>query len=157
MGNEIDLTRFLAAQDGVYSEVTQELGEGNKRSHWMWFIFPQVQGLGHSEYARIYAIKSFSEAEAYVAHPVLGSRLRECSQLLVAASGLSAEQILGHTDAQKLRSSMTLFELAAPGETLFAEVLEKFYDGVPDAATETILARWGAQRPEAPGAGSAEG
>lgn len=156
MAGQFDLTRFLAAQDQVYREVLQELRAGRKRSHWMWFIFPQVQGLGHSPTAKRYAIASWAEAVAYAAHPVLGHRLRECSRLLLSTSGQSAEQVLGHTDAQKLASSMTLFQAAAPGETLFGQVLEKFYGGVPDPATESMVSSWRRQPPGARDPGPVE-
>lgn len=106
----------------------------------MWFIFPQLAGLGRSAMAQRYAISSLDEARAYLAHPVLGARLRECAELLVASGGSSAEAILGPIDALKLRSSMTLFHRAAPGEALFVEVLERFYGGVVDAATDALLA-----------------
>lgn len=147
MGNAFNLNRFLVAQDDVYGSVTEELRAGDKRGHWMWFVFPQVSGLGYSSTAKWYAIASLEEAAAYVVHPVLGARLRECSQLLLSTRGQSAEQILGRTDAQKLRSAMTLFRSVAPEEALFDAVLEKFYAGVPDSATEDILARWRSHSP----------
>jgi uncharacterized protein (DUF1810 family) len=135
-----DLERFVAAQEPVYDEVLAELRRGRKSSHWMWFVFPQLAGLGRSETSRHYAITSLDEARAYLAHPVLGARLRECVTLLLAVpAGRSAEDILGSVDAVKLRSSMTLFQRAAPDEDLFAAVLDRFWDGVPDAATDALL------------------
>ncbi len=134
-----DLDRFVDAQAGVYECVRDELRHGRKASHWMWFIFPQVAGLGSSAMSQRYAIGSLDEARAYLAHPVLGARLRECAGLLLATSEHDAETILGAIDARKLRSSMTLFLRAAPGEPLFREVLERFYGGTPDPATDAFL------------------
>jgi uncharacterized protein (DUF1810 family) len=134
------LERFVAAQDPIYRRVLEELRSGRKVSHWMWFVFPQVAGLGSSPMSQRYAIASLEEARTYLAHPVLGARLRECAGLLLATHGQSADAILGHIDALKLRSSMTLFHRAAPGERLFVEVLERFHRGIPDPATDAILA-----------------
>ncbi|HTS14864.1 MAG TPA: GNAT family N-acetyltransferase [Candidatus Sulfotelmatobacter sp.] len=136
-----DLERFVEAQAPVYQTVVAELRAGRKASHWMWFIFPQIAGLGHSAMAQRYAIESLGEARAYLAHPVLGERLRTCAALVAAAGGGSAEAILGPIDALKLRSSMTLFHRAAADEPIFRAVLDRFYDGVPDAATDEILDR----------------
>jgi len=136
---ELDLGRFIEAQDSVYGRVLGELRGGRKLSHWMWFIFPQLAGLGSSETSKRYAIRSLDEARAYLAHPVLGARLRECAGLLLATSARTAEEIVGPVDARKLRSSMTLFHRAAPGEPLFSKVLERFYGGVPDDATDALL------------------
>ncbi len=133
------LDRFVAAQDKAYAGALAELRRGRKSGHWIWFIFPQVAGLGHSEMSRLYAIASLDEARAYLAHPVLGARLRACAGALLAAEGRSAEAILGPVDAMKVRSSMTLFHRAAPGERLFADVLDRFYGGVADAATDERL------------------
>jgi uncharacterized protein (DUF1810 family) len=133
-----DLQRFLDAQDrgGTYERALGELRAGRKASHWMWFVFPQLAGLGRSEMARRYAIASLDEAKAYLAHPVLGPRLRECAAALLALDeGRSARQVLGDTDAVKLRSSMTLFDRAAPEEPLFGRVLDRYFDGRPDEAT----------------------
>ena len=135
-----DLDRFILAQDGVYGRVREELRSGRKRSHWMWFVFPQVEGLGSSAMSQRFAIHSLDEARAYLAHPVLGARLRECADLLLATSAGTAEAIVGPVDARKLRSSMTLFQRAAPDEPLFRQVLERFWGGVPDAATDAFLA-----------------
>ncbi|HET7120739.1 MAG TPA: DUF1810 domain-containing protein [Solirubrobacterales bacterium] len=136
------LQRFLSAQDegGTYERALAELRAGQKRSHWMWFVFPQLAGLGRSPMAQHYAIGSLAEARAYLEHPVLGARLRECCRVLLDLEDRSAEQILGGIDAVKLRSSMTLFEHADPGEPLFPEILSRFYEGERDPATEEILA-----------------
>lgn len=136
--DQFDLARFTAAQDGVYEQAVAELRRGRKTSHWMWFVFPQIAGLGYSATSRRYAITSLAEAQAYLAHPVLGPRLRECASILVKLPG-TAEQIFGGIDAQKLRSSMTLFKRADPHEPIFAEVLDQFFGGVPDPATEERL------------------
>jgi uncharacterized protein (DUF1810 family) len=134
-----DLERFVAAQRDTYDGALAELRAGSKTGHWMWFVFPQVEGLGLSPMSRHYAIRSLDEARAYLAHPVLGPRLRECAAALLATSGRSAEQILGGIDARKLRSSMTLFLRADPDERLFAEVLERFYGGRADELTDARL------------------
>jgi uncharacterized protein (DUF1810 family) len=134
-----DLDRFAIAQLGIYDGALDELRRGRKTGHWMWFIFPQIAGLGRSEMSRRYGIGSLGEAQAYLAHPVLGPRLRECAAALLSVSGRSAEEILGQIDAVKLRSSMTLFHRAAPDEAVFREVLERYYSGVPDPATDAIL------------------
>ena len=132
-----DLSRFVAAQDagGTYARAVGELRAGRKSSHWMWFVFPQLAGLGRSATAQHYAIGSLDEARAYLAHPVLGPRLAECAEALLGVSGRTAVQILGDVDAMKLRSSMTLFQLAAPEENVFTRVLDRFFDGAPDAET----------------------
>jgi uncharacterized protein (DUF1810 family) len=138
MEDPYDLQRFVAAQDdgGTYDRATAELRAGRKTSHWMWFVFPQIAGLGHSPTSRRYAISSLAEARAYLAHPVLGARLVECATILTGWPGRTAEQIFGELDAQKLHSSMTLFSLAAPGEAVFRQVLDHYFGGVPDSATE---------------------
>ncbi|MEW6223645.1 MAG: DUF1810 domain-containing protein [Chloroflexota bacterium] len=136
-----DLERFVAAQAPVYPTVLDELRRGHKTSHWMWFVFPQVEGLGRSELSRRYAIGSLDEARAYLGHPVLGARLRECTRLVLATPHRTAEAVLGPIDAVKLRSCMTLFHRAAPDEPLFARALDRFYGGVPDATTDARLAR----------------
>lgn len=135
-----DLARFVSAQDGgVYERALAELRAGRKSSHWMWFVFPQIEGLGLSGMARHYAIRSLAEARAYLAHPVLGPRLIECAQALLGVTGHSAEQILGGVDALKLRSSMTLFARADPDQAAFGAVLDRYYGGEPDPATEQRL------------------
>lgn len=137
-----NLERFVAAQDGggTYRQALAELQLGQKRGHWMWFVFPQIAGLGQSATSQRYAVGSLEEAKAYLAHPVLGPRLLECAQALTAHGGRSAEEVLGGIDARKLHSSMTLFLRAAPGETVFKTVLAQYFDGEPDAATDRLLA-----------------
>jgi uncharacterized protein (DUF1810 family) len=130
-----DLSRFVDAQERVYDDALSELRAGRKTSHWMWFVFPQIAGLGRSPAARRYAIASLSEAEAYAAHPVLGERLRECARVLTELEGRSAGQVFGGLDALKLRSSMTLFARAAPDEPLFRAVLEQYFGGEEDPGT----------------------
>ena len=134
-----DLERFVLEQDRVYEDVVAELRQGRKTSHWIWFIFPQIVGLGSSSMSRHFAIASRDEALAYLAHPVLGTRLRECTQLLLTIDERSADEIFGSLDAMKVRSSMTLFHRAAPDEPLFTAVLERFYGGQPDPATDQLL------------------
>jgi uncharacterized protein (DUF1810 family) len=138
-----DLERFVTAQDGggTYDAAVSELRAGRKTSHWMWFVFPQIAGLGMSSTSQRYAIRSREEARAYAAHAVLGTRLEECVRILTGLSGRSARQIFGPIDAMKLRSSMTLFARAAPENPLFREVLERYFGGVPDEATDRLLAR----------------
>jgi uncharacterized protein (DUF1810 family) len=137
------LGRFRSAQQqgGIYERALAELKAGAKRSHWMWFVFPQLAGLGHSEMSRTYAISSLEEARAYLADPVLGGRLRDCAAALLAHDGAGAEQILGAIDALKLRSSMTLFARADPAEPLFARVLDRYFGGAGDPATDALLGR----------------
>ncbi|WP_255197900.1 DUF1810 domain-containing protein [Halorarius litoreus] len=134
-----DLQRFLEAQDEVIDDVKRELRSGHKRSHWMWFVFPQVAGLGSSGMAQRYAIASRAEADAYLAHPVLGPRLRECTDLVNAVGGRSATEIFGSPDDLKFRSSMTLFEAVADDPTPFATALERYYDGDRDEKTLAFL------------------
>jgi uncharacterized protein (DUF1810 family) len=132
-----DLERFVLAQNagGTYDQVTEELRQGQKASHWMWFVFPQIEGLGRSETARKYAISSLEEAKAYLAHPVLGPRLIECAGIVAMLHDHTAQQIFGAVDAQKLHSSMTLFHEAAPDEPSFTQVLDGYFDGHRDEAT----------------------
>ena len=142
MSDPFKLQRFVEAQDrgGTYDHALAELRAGRKRTHWMWFVFPQLAGLGRSATAQAYAIGSLDEARAYLAHPVLGPRLRACAQaLLGAAPEATAREILGEIDAMKLRSSMTLFRRAAPEEPMFQQVLEHFFDGEADAATDELV------------------
>ncbi|MGY3452935.1 DUF1810 domain-containing protein [Bradyrhizobium sp. USDA 4353] len=138
--NSGDLSRFVDAQNSIYSRVTAELAAGHKQSHWMWFIFPQVAGLGSSAMAQRYAIGSRAEAEAYLAHPVLGPRLLECTRLVLAATGKSLRQILGSPDDAKFRSCMTLFDSVNPN-TDFAAALDRYCDGERDPATLAFLQR----------------
>ena len=135
-----DLDRFVSAQAGVYEGVLDELRQGRKTGHWIWFIFPQVAGLGSSSMSQHYAIGSLDEARAYLAHPVLGARLRECAGIVLGTQGRTASDIFGSLDAMKVRSCMTLFHRAAPDEPVFAQVLERFYGGVADEATDARLA-----------------
>ncbi len=132
---DYNLERFLEAQAGVYDRVVEELRAGRKRSHWMWFIFPQIECLGSSAMARHYAIRSVQEARAYLGHPVLGPRIRDCARLVNAIEGRTISEIFGYPDDLKFRSSMTLFARAAPDETVFREALEKYFGGEEDGAT----------------------
>ena len=141
MSDPFDLQRFVTAQTAVIDAVRAELRTGRKRSHWMWFVFPQIAGLGSSATARRYAIGSLGEAQAYLAHPVLGARLRECAALVLDARDGDAHAIFGSPDDLKFRSSMTLFARAAPGEALFGAALEKFFAGAADPATLELLGR----------------
>lgn len=134
-----DLTRFVTAQDSVYPAALAELRAGRKTSHWMWFVFPQIAGLGRSETARFYAIADRDEARAYLAHPLLGPRLTEAALAMLAYRGVEAEAILGPVDAMKLQSSMTLFDSVAVGPAPFAATLDAFFGGRRDAATLAIL------------------
>jgi len=130
-----NLRRFVDAQAAVYDSVIAELQAGRKRTHWMWFIFPQVKGLGHSQMAVEFAISSREEAAAYLDHPVLGTRLRECTRLVLEIEGRSIQEILGSPDDLKFRSSMTLFSAVAPGESLFRKALDRYFAGEPDRLT----------------------
>lgn len=136
-----DLERFVQAQDraDTIGRALRELRAGDKRSHWMWFVFPQLQGLGRSPTAQAYAIADLQEARAYLAHPVLGPRLKECAAALLDLPGHDPTDVLGSTDALKLRSSMTLFALAEPSEPVFRAVLDRYYDGREDEATLGLL------------------
>ncbi len=132
-----DLRRFVEVQDhgGAYDQAVEELRRGRKKSHWMWFVFPQLRGLGSSPMAVRYGIASLAEARAYLAHPLLGPRLVESARILADTEGRSAEAILGSVDAVKLRSSMTLFARADPGQPVFGRVLDRFFDGSADPET----------------------
>jgi uncharacterized protein (DUF1810 family) len=136
-----ELERFVTAQDagGTYARALTELREGSKRSHWMWFIFPQIAGLGQSPTSRKYAISSLAEAQAYLRHPVLGPRLKDSAGAVAGQQGLTAGQIFGGIDARKLHSSMTLFLRADPQAFVFEQVLSKYFEGEPDPATERLL------------------
>ena len=135
------LERFVSAQDdgGTFERALTELRAGRKASHWMWFVFPQVAGLGHSAMSRTYAITGLDEARAYFAHPVLGSRLKQAAEVVLEVPDRRAEQIFGGIDAQKLRSSMTLFLRACPGDDVFRRVLDRFFGGAADPATDQRL------------------
>lgn len=134
-----DLQRFVDAQDPIYAQVKSELARGAKATHWMWFVFPQMRGLGRSATAERYGISSSAEARAYWDHPVLGPRLKECVEVILAVEGKTARGILGSPDDTKLRSSMTLFERVAPEEPVFRQALEKYFDGARDEATLALL------------------
>jgi uncharacterized protein (DUF1810 family) len=139
MADPFNLERFLDAQASTYETALAELRAGGKRSHWMWFIFPQMRGLGHSDRAQFFGIGSLEEALAFHSDPILGMRLRECVTALVKLPGKSAEEILGSVDALKLHSSLTLFRIAAPGEPLFQRALEQYFDGALDPHTIGLL------------------
>jgi uncharacterized protein (DUF1810 family) len=133
------LQRFVDAQNGVYEQAVRELREGHKRSHWMWFVFPQIAGLGRSPTAQHFAVSGLAEARAYLAHPVLGPRLVEAARALTALPGGDPQRVLGPVDAVKLRSSMTLFAAADPDRPVFAEVLDRYFAGERDEATLSRL------------------
>jgi uncharacterized protein (DUF1810 family) len=135
MHKQYDLERFVSAQSTVYQDVLAELRAGRKRSHWMWFVFPQIVGLGRSEIARRYSIASLDEAKAYLSHPVLGSRLRECTRLVNEVQQRAIEEIFGSPDDLKFRSSMTLFARAAGDGDVFEAALKKYFRGQPDGET----------------------
>ena len=141
MPDAFDLDRFVQAQDPVLAQVRRELGDGRKRSHWMWFVFPQLTGLGHSTMARHYGIVSLTEAQAYLAHPVLGPRLVECTALVNQVEGRSIHQIFGSPDDVKFHSSMSLFALAQPEALVFPEALNKYFAGALDLLTTDQLSR----------------
>ena len=133
------MQKFIEAQEAIYPQVLSELEAGRKVSHWMWFIFPQIQGLGRSSTAQYYAIKDAEQAQAYLRHPVLGARLKECVEILLRLKGKTAIDIFGDIDAVKLRSSMTLFSVVAGQDSVFAKVLKKYFNAEPDALTLQIL------------------
>jgi len=139
MDDTFNLGRFIVAQDKMYTNVVEELKAGIKTSHWMWFIFPQVESLGRTQIAKMYGIKSINEAKAYISHPLLGSRIQECTDLVLAIDGKSANDIFGHPDYLKFRSSMTLFLRAAPQINLFQRAINKYYDGHQDTLTIEFL------------------
>jgi uncharacterized protein (DUF1810 family) len=153
MSGSMNLERFVTAQnaEGTYDRAVGELQRGQKTSHWMWFVFPQIAGLGHSQMSKTYAIASLDEARAYLEHPVLGPRLIACATLVAEAQAPTAEHIFGGIDTLKLHSCMTLFMRAAPGEPLFQQVLDRYFDGLPDPATESRLTglSWDRTREEA--------
>jgi uncharacterized protein (DUF1810 family) len=135
----LNLDRFITAQAPVYAQALAELRAGQKQTHWMWFVFPQMMGLGQSSASRAYGIQSLNEARSYLAHPVLGTRLRECCQAVMNVRGKSAHDIFGTPDDVKFRSSLTMFTEAAPQELMFFNLLEKYFDGEPDEATLELL------------------
>lgn len=134
-----DLTRFVQAQEGAYDQVLSEIRSGRKRSHWMWYIFPQYEGLGFSSTSRRYAIKSLAEAEAYLRHPVLGPRLLECAEAAVRLDGRSASEVFGSPDDMKLRSCATLFACVSPPGSVFERLLDKYFLGQRDGKTLRLL------------------
>lgn len=135
---EYHLNRFVDAQNRVYEQVIKELSQGRKTSHWMWFIFPQIKGLSHSVVAKRYAIASLAEAKEYYSDHLLAHRLIECSQILLSIKGKTAEDILGHTDAMKLKSSMTLFSLVSD-DSVFTDILDLYFDGKKDDMTLAMI------------------
>lgn len=141
MSDPYSLQRFVAAQNsgGTYDRALEELRDAHKTSHWMWFVFPQIAGLGQSQMSRTYAIGSLDEARAYLAHAVLGPRLRECARVVAETQGKTADAIFGGIDAVKLRSSMTLFHAADPSEPAFKAVLDRYFNGIVDPSTEERL------------------
>ena len=139
MEDKYNLERFIKAQAGIYESVISELKNGHKRSHWMWFIFPQLKGLGNSSISIKYSISSPREAEEYLDHPILGSRIKECSRIVLNIDGFSAMQIFGSIDELKLRSSMTLFDAVQQNENIFELVLGKYFKGIKDKRTLDLL------------------
>ena len=139
MPDDYNLNRFLEAQESTYQTALSEITNGKKRSHWMWYIFPQVAGLGFSETSQYYGIKTIAEAKAYLNHPVLGKRLIEISEVLLTINGKSANQVFGSPDDMKLKSSMTLFAAISDEDSVFNKVLEKYFDGKEDAKTLQLL------------------
>ena len=139
LDDTFDLDRFVSAQENVYQTALEEIGSGRKQGHWMWFIFPQISGLGSTEVSRLYAIKSREEAVAYLEHPVLGPRIREISEVLLTQDDKSATEILGTPDDLKLRSSMTLFKSVSTDNDVFLNVLDRYYGGEEDPQTFRIL------------------
>lgn len=133
------LARFVEAQSSEYQQVLRELRAGRKQSHWIWFVFPQLMGLGRSSMAEYYGVGSLDEARAYLAHPVLGSRLRECTELVIRIEGRTIDEIFGFPDNLKFRSSMTLFAKATEENAIFNGALEKYFSGEPDARTMELL------------------
>jgi uncharacterized protein (DUF1810 family) len=137
--NHPELSRFLLAQEGIYEQALAEVKGGKKRTHWMWYIFPQLAGLGHSSTAQFYAIQSLEEAKAYIAHPILGPRLTECFEAALGVEGRSAHEIFGSPDDMKLKSSATLFACVSPEGSVFERLLEKYFEGERDSKTLSLL------------------
>jgi uncharacterized protein (DUF1810 family) len=142
-----DLERFVRAQDGIFDQALAEISSGRKRSHWMWFVFPQFAGLGMSATSQHFAIRSVGEARAYLAHPVLGPRLQQCADALLSVDGRTAHDIFGSPDDVKLRSSATLFAAAASSGSAFQRVLDRYFDGAPDERTLHLIAEAAAPDP----------
>jgi uncharacterized protein (DUF1810 family) len=134
-----DLSRFLSVQQNIFAQVVKELRNGKKTSHWMWFIFPQIEGLGHSSTSKYYSIKNINEAKEYIDHPILGMRLLECCNIILKIDGKTASDIFGYPDDIKLRSSLTLFHSIAPEHKVFADVLKKYFASDQDEKTISIL------------------
>lgn len=143
MFSDNPLNRFIKAQQNTYAHVLKELRNGKKTTHWMWFIFPQIEGLGYSPTAKFYSIKTIEEAKEYLAHPVLGKRLLECANILLNINSKSADEIFGYPDNLKLKSCLTLFNFVAPEQKVFADVLEKYFAGTKDEKTLSILQKTG--------------
>lgn len=141
MADPHDLDRFLKAQDDAYADALDELRAGRKRSHWIWFVFPQIAGLGHSPTAQYYAIKSLDEARAYLAHPILGARLHECLKVLQVLDRTDARAVFGDLDAMKFRSSLTLFAEADPGDAIVEAALNRWFEAKKDEKTLQLLGR----------------
>jgi uncharacterized protein (DUF1810 family) len=139
MISDKSINRFIREQENIYPQVIKELKNGKKVSHWMWFIFPQIEGLGSSSTSKYYSIKTIAEAKEYLAHPLLGKRLLECSKVLLKIEGKSAEDIFGYPDHLKLQSSMTLFSFISPASTVFLEVLNEYFNNQKDQKTLNIL------------------
>ena len=139
MNSDNPLNRFLSAQQPLYSQVLKELRNAKKTTHWMWFFFPQIEGLGNSPTAKYYSIKSIEEAKEYIAHPALGKRLLECTNILLQIENKTADEIFGSPDNLKLRSCMTLFNFVVPGQKVFADALQKYFAGEEDEKTIAIL------------------
>jgi uncharacterized protein (DUF1810 family) len=137
--DRFELTRFLEAQDSDYQAILAELTRGRKRGHWMWYVFPQLRGLGSSTMSDFYGISSLEEARAYWSHPVLGARLEECTRAVVNVKGRSAEEVFGAIDALKFRSCLTLFQRAAPEAAIFAWALQQYFGGEADQLTSRLL------------------
>jgi len=137
--DRFNLNRFLIAQEKVYDTALAELRSGEKRTHWMWFIFPQIEGLGYTPTSKYYAIKNLEEARQYLDHPVLGPRLLECSEAVLTVQGFTASDIFGYPDYLKLKSSMTLFSSVADQDSVFVRILDKYYDGERDTTTAELL------------------
>jgi len=140
MDDPFDLERFVQAQDDDYDRALSEITKGRKRSHWMWYVFPQFAGLGSSSTSKQYAIKSIAEAQAYLAHPVLGPQLVECAEALLQVQGLNAQEILGYPDDLKLRSCATLFAQVSTN-SVFQRVIDKYFDGEPDDKTLRLISQ----------------
>jgi uncharacterized protein (DUF1810 family) len=137
--DQFELNRFISAQESIYESVLEELRDGQKQSHWMWYIFPQIDGLAHSATSKYYAIKSIKEAQQYLHHPILGTRLVECTETVLAIEGRSISQIFGYPDELKLKSSMTLFSYVATSHSVFVRILDKYFNGEQDGKTLQLL------------------